>query len=209
MDIAGFVGFADRGPIGVPVAVQDSTQFAAVFGSDVPIAWDTLHNEQAYGLLGPAVRAFFGNGGRRCWVVRVADQAAAQRDRFELPGVAAVDADDNVGAAVLYAASCGSWADGLSVTAALESAPVQVGQFSIGDTTSFAAAVPSGGALNVGDLVRLRFPVQQATLYATVGPQSVFNAELVAGDNRPVPMGVAGGAAAREHHQHRLSGVGR
>jgi len=175
MDIAGFVGFAASGPIGVPVAVQDSTQFAAVFGPDAPIAWDTLHNEQAYGLLGPAVRAFFRNGGQRCWVVRVADHAAAQRDKFEIPGVATVDGDHNLGAAVLQASSCGSWADGLIITTALESAPVQVEQFSL-ETMSFSVAVASAGALNLGDLVRLGFPAQNATLYATVGPQSALTA---------------------------------
>lgn len=168
MDIGGFVGFAASGPIGVPVAVQDSTQFAVVFGSDVPIAWDTVHNEQAYGLLGPAVRAFFRNGGQRCWVVRVADQTLAQRDSFELPGVAAIDQEGNVGAAVLDAASCGSWADGVSVTAALQSAPLQVQQFWL-EAMAFAAVVPPGSDLNPGDLVRLQFSAGQATLYAIVG----------------------------------------
>ena len=175
MDIAGFVGFATSGPIGVPVAVQDSTQFAAVFGADAPIAWDPVLGEQAYGLLGPAVRAFFRNGGRRCWVVRVADQATAQRDRFELPGVAAVDGQGGLAAAVLEASSCGSWADGLSVTAALESAPAHVEQFSL-ENRSFSATMPPGGTLNLGDLVRLGFPAQDATLYATVGPESELTA---------------------------------
>ncbi len=73
MDIAGFVGFAASGPIDVPVPVEDATQFAAIFGADAPLAWDAEHGEQAYAYLGPAVRAFFRNGGRRCWVVRVAD----------------------------------------------------------------------------------------------------------------------------------------
>ena len=171
MDIAGFVGFATSGPIGVPVAVQDSTQFAAVFGADAPIAWDPALGEQAYGLLGPAVRAFFRNGGQRCWVVRVADRATAQRDRFELPGVAAIDESGSLGAAILEASSCGSWADGLSVTTALESAPVHVDEFSL-EEMSLSAAMASGGTLNVGDLLRLTFPAQDTTLYATVGPQS-------------------------------------
>lgn len=178
MDIAGFVGFAASGPIGVPVAVKDSTQFAAVFGSDVPIAWDPVLGEQAYGLLGPAVRAFFRNGGQRCWVVRVADKGTAQRDRFELPGVAAVDQEGGLGPAVLEASSYGSWADTLSVTSALESAPVHVEQFSP-DATSFFATAPAGGVgLSVGDLVRLSFPAENATLYATVGPQSTLTASM-------------------------------
>ena len=168
MDIAGFVGFAASGPIGVPVAVEDATQFAAVFGSDVPIAWDPSHNEPAYALLGPAVRGFFRNGGRRCWVVRVADRARAERDEFELPGVAAVGVDGTIGFAVFRASSCGSWADGVSVTSVLESTPVALDRFSAA-SMSFTAALPTESTLARGDLVRLRFPAAAATLYATVG----------------------------------------
>ena len=142
-----------------------------MFGADAPIAWDPALGEQAYGLLGPAVRAFFRNGGQRCWVVRVADRATAQRDRFELPGVAAIDESGSLGPAILEASSCGSWADGLSVTTALESAPVHVDEFSL-EEMSLSAAMPPGGTLNVGDLLRLTFPAQDTTLYATVGPQS-------------------------------------
>ena len=66
MDVAGFVGFAASGPIGIPVPVEDAAQFAHVFGVDAPLAWDSDRGEQAYAFLGPAVRAFFRNGGRRC-----------------------------------------------------------------------------------------------------------------------------------------------
>ena len=171
MDIAGFVGFAASGPIDVPVVVQDSTQFATVFGDDVPIAWDPVHNEQAYGLLGPAVRAFFRNGGQRCWVVRVADPTLAQRDSFELPGVAAVDQAGHIGGATLVASSCGSWADDVSVTAALQSDPVELEQFWL-DAMAFSAVARPGPGLNVGDLVRLQFPAQRATLYGGVAALS-------------------------------------
>jgi hypothetical protein len=189
MDIAGFVGFAASGPLQVPVAVQDATQFEAVFGADVPIAWDTIHNEQAYGLLGPAVRAFFRNGGQRCWIVRVADQTLAQRDRFELPGVAAVDAYGNIGLATLDAASCGSWADEITVTAALDSVPLEVSQFQF-DQMTFTAGIPPGSQLGLGDLVRLQFPTQGATLYAVVSSlTSALNSPPAAGTTAAVRLG--------------------
>ena len=38
MDIAGFVGFAERGPVGVPVPVEDVGRFRDVFGGGVPLA---------------------------------------------------------------------------------------------------------------------------------------------------------------------------
>src|SRR5215218_7086647 len=72
MDVAVLVGFASAGPLHVPVAVESVTQFAAVFGPDAPLAWDAARGVRARAYLGPAVRAFFANGGRRCWVVRVA-----------------------------------------------------------------------------------------------------------------------------------------
>src|SRR5690349_6475951 len=72
MDIAVFIGIAASGPVNVPVVVEDAVQFAATFGADAPLAWDATAGVPATALLGPAVRAFFANGGRRCWIVRVA-----------------------------------------------------------------------------------------------------------------------------------------
>lgn len=64
-DVAAFVGIAERGPARRAVAVESWKQFRAVFGGLF------LH-----GYLGYAVKAFFDNGGRRCWVVRVEGEAA-------------------------------------------------------------------------------------------------------------------------------------
>lgn len=61
-DVAGFVGIARRGPLHHPVNVQSWPEFVAVFGGFTP---------QAY--LAYAAEGFFANGGRTCWVVRVAD----------------------------------------------------------------------------------------------------------------------------------------
>src|ERR671925_456728 len=125
MDIAGFVGFASSGPIDVPVPVEDAAQFAQVFGADAPLAWDPDRGEETYAHLGPAVRAFFRNGGRRCWVVRVADRDAAATDLLPLPGLAAVAANGDIAPAALCARSPGSWADALRVSASLEPTPLR------------------------------------------------------------------------------------
>ncbi len=71
MDIVLFVGFAAAGPLHTPVRLEDAAQFAAKFGTDVELGWDDQRDEVVYGYLGMTVRAFFRNGGRRCWVVRV------------------------------------------------------------------------------------------------------------------------------------------
>jgi phage tail sheath protein FI len=65
-DVAGFVGIAARGPLHLAVPVDSVKQFAAWFGAPF---------ESGY--LAYSARAFFENGGRRLWAVRVASEAAA------------------------------------------------------------------------------------------------------------------------------------
>lgn len=71
-DVAGFVGFAERGPLPSPgttevdpktlaVRLTSWKQFVTTFGGFIP-----------YGYLAYAVRGFFENGGTTCYVVRVA-----------------------------------------------------------------------------------------------------------------------------------------
>jgi hypothetical protein len=72
-DIAGFVGIAARGPLHEPVKVESWTQFTSTFGA---------HIAQAY--LAYAVEGFLLNGGRTCWVVRVADPRAVRPASLEL-----------------------------------------------------------------------------------------------------------------------------
>lgn len=60
-DVAGFVGLAVRGLVDTPIPVESWRQFQAQFGGFSGNAF-----------LAYAVRAFFENGGDRCWVVRVA-----------------------------------------------------------------------------------------------------------------------------------------
>jgi phage tail sheath protein FI len=65
-DIAGFVGMATRGPIDQPLPVESFRQFKAYFGDFTGSAY-----------LAYAVRGFFENGGRRCWVTRVSSELAS------------------------------------------------------------------------------------------------------------------------------------
>lgn len=65
-DIAAFVGIAESGPLHTPVPVQSFRQFQAHFGDFT-----------GQGYLAYSVRAFFENGGQRCWVIRVASRHAS------------------------------------------------------------------------------------------------------------------------------------
>lgn len=140
-DIAGFAGFAERGPIGPAVTVETMRQFTAVFGGYLPGA------ELAY-----AVRAFFENGGRRARIVRVASEAA-------LTGAASASLDITDAAAgfafTFRASSPGSWGNGLAISVRAETAgealitlPADPDRSPVSNIALFAS----------GDLVRLSQP---------------------------------------------------
>jgi len=71
LDIAAFVGFVAR-PGAEPVVLESADAFAPTFGADVELAWDEDAGRAVTGQLGPAVRAFFAQGGKRCHVLGLA-----------------------------------------------------------------------------------------------------------------------------------------
>ena len=100
-DIAGFAGIAERGPLDLPVPVESWRQFVSWFGNVTPV-----------GLLAYAVRGFFENGGRRCWIVRV-----ASRDPITGAACAAVEVSTGTGPAWrLRASTEGAWGNHLSLS---------------------------------------------------------------------------------------------
>jgi phage tail sheath protein FI len=96
-DIPALLGIARRGPLQRPVPVDSWKQFVAYFG-DVTGA----------GYLAYAVRAFFENDGRRCWVVRLASDTAATA-AFDLAAGA-------VPVWRIAATSQGVWGNALSIS---------------------------------------------------------------------------------------------
>lgn len=103
-DIAGFVGVAARGPTDRAVRLESWASFVDTFGKPL-----------SYAHLGFAVRGFFANGGRTCWVVRVA-----------APGTPPASAVLGNGLRVL-ATSVGEWGNDLSVTVTPEPDTLGVG----------------------------------------------------------------------------------
>lgn len=156
MDIACFVGFAPRGPVHTPVAVDGPEQYHRVFGADLPLVWDArpgeLENgELLHAHLGPAVRAFFANGGQRAWVIRVAEGPRA--NRFPVPGLCRPVPGGRLLPAHLAAASSGSWSDGLSLASSLDLAPVMPLSAELADGR-LRLALRAGEILMPGDLLR-------------------------------------------------------
>jgi uncharacterized protein len=111
-DVAAFIGIAQRGPLDTPVAVESLRQFSTHFGDFI-----------GGGYLAYAVHGFFANGGRRCWVVRVAQREFAGGFDGEAGAPAAgarnaaIDISDTNGRRALQitASSPGSWGNMLSL----------------------------------------------------------------------------------------------
>jgi len=175
MDIAAFVGFAQSGPLDVPVAVEDPARFRDLFGADVALGWDAQQSRVQYGLLGSAVEAFFANGGRRCFVTRVAHGPLLHR--FDLPNLRAAGGPPEPAARV-RARSPGAWAGALRAGTTLQAqalrprAATSLPQFDLdasGAMTGAAielAAAP--GTVGVGDLLELSFVPTGLLLFGAV-----------------------------------------
>jgi hypothetical protein len=153
MDIAAFVGFAATGPTHVPVPVESLVEFTAIFGGEVPIAWDPERGELLSARLAPAVAAFFRNGGIRCWVVRVA--AGSTSNFFQIPGLARLS-NGVMAPAFARGRSDGSWCDSVRVGAAIAPMPIDVaGVTRDGDRLIVDVTVATPADVKAGDLVRL------------------------------------------------------
>lgn len=138
-DIAAFIGIARRGPLDIPVPVESFRQFAAHFGEFT-----------GAGYLAYAVRGFFENGGRRCWVVRV-----AHRDGVSGAQPASTTITDTAGQPVLRveASSPGTWGNALSLEWILESAAATISRPA--ETTIRYATVGTTAGFERSTLVRI------------------------------------------------------
>lgn len=175
MDVAVFVGFARTGPLHVPVVLESAREFGDVFGADAPLAWDEARGERVTAWLGPAVRAFFSNGGRRCWVIRVADPERARANDFEVPGVLAVGPGQAPArAARARARSEGSWSDSLRLSAAVSRTGFAIeGLSAAGSPGSGRWVLETRAALRPGDLVEIGDARADAVVAKDEAPQTV------------------------------------
>ena len=65
-DVALFIGYAQRGPVGVPIRLESATLFETLFGP-----------RPLQGFLWSAVKGFFENGGAACYAMRLTDPTAS------------------------------------------------------------------------------------------------------------------------------------
>jgi hypothetical protein len=165
LDVAGFVGFAQRGPLDLPVMVEDATAFAAVFGGPVSLA-RRANGARIEGNLPGSVAAFFANGGRRCHVVRVAGPDARPA-RFRVPGLVALTRDGaDACHASIAASSPGRWGDALRLAARLEALPLPPVQAVIADSLVWSQPLVGEGRPESGDVLRITWLNGQAILFS-------------------------------------------
>ncbi len=146
-DITGFVGIARRGPLYTPIRVQSWGEFLAAFGGHV-----------ASGYLAYAVEAFFANGGRTAWVVRVAHPTSALSAQLSL-------ADDAGNPAVLLTAawagagartalpSPGTWAHRMTAAVVRDGDRFDLTLRSPGGLTELWRALGASGPRQVPDVL--------------------------------------------------------
>lgn len=179
LDVAAFVGFAARGPLDWPVAVEDLDAYRAIFGGDMPLARE--HGGRTVNAhLPTAVAAFFANGGRRCYVVRVAGRRST-RTLFRLTGLVALKGEQPIGAAegprlaTLRASTEGRWSASLRLGARLRSTPLPASAFKViapevkpTGEVSYRLSWQTGSApqaLQKGDLLRLSYDPERQYLF--------------------------------------------
>lgn len=197
LDVAAFVGFAERGPVDTPVAIEDPTQYGAVFGGDLALAQDG--GAPVYAQLPNAVKAFFDNGGRRCYVVRVAGPHA-RSTRGPVPGLKLIrpgtDASTpaaSLGDAFVAAAWPGAWARGLSVETVLDAqqlTPAGDAEYAIDGTRgTLQLDLRSIPGIVAGDLIRLELDVPNLGLFTRVAGVDPFSGAVVTDVQLPFTPG--------------------
>ena len=188
MDVALFAGFAARGPCNIAIAVDSVAAYQSCFGGDLPLARDRESRETLFANLPAAVSGFFANGGRRCWVVRIARTQAHEARWAEMTGRALFSDDiaasnrfaiggmlcrlpgqdggeSKVRPAWLQASSVGSWSDDMEVSARIAQFPfIATGLRRV----QFGLAFADSGGLIAGDLIEFIVDGGMVKRYAKV-----------------------------------------
>jgi hypothetical protein len=168
MSVTAFVGIAQRGPLYTPRRVTSFTEFKDVYGVFVP-----------YAHLAHAVFGFFANGGRECYVVRIAHPSAD--DGVDGAACASLTTRARSGADLLaiIASSEGAWGNRIKV---------ELGEPKRPTSTLLTEDVPSGASrarvrstrgFGPGDVVELvdGSAAQFVVLTETDGDELIWSAD--------------------------------
>jgi hypothetical protein len=143
--VPGFVGVAQRGPTNTPVRVHTILEFRDAFG----------HLDNA-GFLEAAVEGFFENGGKTCYVLRVAHAVSRRGEEVARASMLRLRDGSDRPTVVVRASNEGVWGDRVRIT--VETPEPRVSTFLTldlreGDTS---AVIKSTHGLARGSVVRIR-----------------------------------------------------
>lgn len=110
---AAFIGPVKRGPVGEPVFITSASQFAQQFGALNDGAGGIRDEGGSADKFGHAVNAFFGNGGNKAYIVRVAEHNVATP--LAAASTIIPNPEDAAVAFEITARSQGEWADDIVV----------------------------------------------------------------------------------------------
>jgi len=188
VNTGGFVGDAEKGPIERAELVTNMTQFQQRYGA--------FFNGS---FLEPSVRAFFNQGGTRCFIVRVAGVGAtpASGALVNHEGGPAIDAD---------AISPGAWGNQVSLTTErwrTTIAAAGVGQGSV------QIPVTSLRDIRLGDLILIEDPASGNSITAFIYAIDVSNRILTVRPLGALPAAFTFpvGSLVRSASDHRLSTI--
>jgi phage tail sheath protein FI len=111
--VAAFVGPVRRGPVGEPVFITSVSQFAQQFGTLNDAANGIRDEGDVADKFGHAVNAFFGNGGNKAYIVRVAETGGGNAPAAATAAIP--NPEVNTSGFRLTAKSPGAWANVLIV----------------------------------------------------------------------------------------------
>jgi phage tail sheath protein FI len=111
--IAAFIGPVKRGPVGEPVFISSTDQFANQFG-DLGAGGGVRNEGQVADFFGHAVQAYFTNGGKQAYIVRVAEDGTGSEE-LNAASTAIPDPSDAARGFKVTAMNPGSWGDAMVV----------------------------------------------------------------------------------------------
>ena len=155
---AGFVGMAEKGPLNKAVFVDSFAAYQSVFGGYLE---ESGSDSLTYGdlkCLPRSVEAFFSNGGKQAYVVRVAYVKAEDTDSA---AKASINLQDSAAKNVILATALseGTWGNDVSIAAAMENSPVISTTVTSYNSANNSVVLANVNAIEVGTV--LLFPTTQ------------------------------------------------
>lgn len=195
MDACAFVGVAPRGPAWVPVEDGEWTAWRAGLDPSrprarsvaIPVESMAQYHQLFGGFQGPgrlpyAVRAFFGQGGRTAWIVRIVPPAGGGHAAVAwhaIPGLS----DGHPGPVRVRARNEGSWGDALTVRIRWQPRPVRL----LEAVDAARLSVDADEPLPAGSLLRVRLPDASQVLRWTLPAPPEAGSDRVLRFDPPLP----------------------